>query len=118
MPFAKDDHPLTDLLKKYNDEHISIGDECHALLNEVGEDEKDPHPAAKVFSWISTEVKLMADSQPEHIAELMTDGCHMGIKSLSRYLNQYAAADEKSKDIAKRLIKLEAQLAADLRAFL
>ena len=38
------------------------------------------------------------------IADLMTDGCNMGVKSLNQYLNQYEAADEKKKDIAKRLI--------------
>ena len=48
----------------------------------------------------------------------MTDGCNMGVKSLSRYLNQYAAADEVSKDITKRRIKLEEQLAVDMRQFL
>ena len=48
----------------------------------------------------------------------MTDGCNMGVKSLGRYLNEYQAADERSKDIAKKLIALEAQLATDLRAFL
>ena len=114
MPFAENYHALHDLLKKYNDEHISIGDECHALLNEVGEDEKDPHPAAKVFSWISTEMKLMADSQPEHIAELMTDGCHMGIKSLSRYLNKYQHASEESRKLARKLIQCEQQFYKEL----
>ena len=48
----------------------------------------------------------------------MTDGCNMGVKSLSRYLNQYAAADESSKGIAKRLISLESGLAQDMRQFL
>lgn len=48
----------------------------------------------------------------------MTDGCNMGVKSLCKYLNQYAAADEKSKDITKRLINLEGQLALDMRKFL
>jgi hypothetical protein len=42
----------------------------------------------------------------------------MGVKSLSKYLNQYAAADEASKDICKRLIAMEKQLADDLRDFL
>ena len=44
--------------------------------------------------------------------------CDMGVKTLSRYLNQYAAADEEPKDITKRLIKLEEQLAVDMRQFL
>ena len=34
------------------------------------------------------------------------------------YLNQYAAADEKSKDITKRLINLEGKLVLDIRKFL
>ncbi len=42
----------------------------------------------------------------------------MGVKSLTRYLNQYKAADEVSKDITKRLINLEEQLAIDIRQFL
>jgi hypothetical protein len=42
----------------------------------------------------------------------------MGVKSLSRYLNQYAAADETAKDITKRLIAMEENLAKDLRAYL
>lgn len=52
------------------------------------------------------------------IADLMTDGCNMGVKSLSQYLNQYKAADETSKDITKRLIALEERLAVDIRGFL
>jgi len=42
----------------------------------------------------------------------------MGVKSLNRYLNEYAAADEVSKDIAKRLINLEERLAIDIRKYL
>jgi hypothetical protein len=61
---------------------------------------------------------LTVHDSDETIADLMTDGCNMGVKSLSRYLNQYKAADEVSKDIAKRLIALEARLAADIRGFL
>ena len=42
----------------------------------------------------------------------------MGVKSLNRYLNQYEAASEDSKDITKRLIALEEKLAEDIRRFL
>lgn len=58
------------------------------------------------------------DNSDQTIAELITDGCNMGVKSLNQYLNQYKAADEVSKDIAKRLIQLEARLAVDIRKFL
>ena len=63
-------------------------------------------------------MKLTMHESDHTVADLMTDGCNMGVKTLNRYLNQYAAADEASKDIAKRLIHLESQLAVDLRAHL
>ena len=116
-PFAKDEKMQT-LLKESRKTHEEIGNECHKLLNEYGAPERDPHPTAKVFSWISTEFKLAIDSGNHQIASLMTDGCNMGVKSLSKYLNQYAAADEVSKDITKRLISLEEKLAKDMRGFL
>lgn len=52
------------------------------------------------------------------VADLITDGCNMGVKSLSRYLNQYKAADEQSKNIAKRLIQLEEGLSVNMRSYL
>ncbi len=47
------------------------------------------------------------DESDETIADLMTDGCNIGIKSLNKYLNQYKAADEKTKNITKQLINIE-----------
>ena len=42
----------------------------------------------------------------------------MGVKSLNQYLNQYQAADERSKDLANQLVTLEEQLAVDIRRIL
>ena len=70
------------------------------------------------MSWMKTGVRMAVDQSDSAIADLMTDGCNMGVKSLSRYLNQYKAADEVSKDITKRLIKLEEELAVNMRGFL
>jgi hypothetical protein len=88
------------------------------LLDKYKDEGKDPNPIAKGMSWMKTNVKLTMEDSDATIADLMTDGCNMGVKSLSRYLNQYKAADEVSKDIAKRLIHLEAQLAVDMRQYL
>lgn len=65
---------------------------------------------AKGMSWMKTKGKLVLDESDATIADLMTDGCNMGIKSPHRCLNQYAEADEKAKDIAKRLINIEENL--------
>ena len=73
---------------------------------------------AKGMSWVKTNMKLAMNESDNTIADLMTDGCNMGVKSLGRYLNQYKAASEQAKDVAKRLIALEDQLSVELRAYL
>jgi hypothetical protein len=73
---------------------------------------------AEVMSWMKTSVKMTMDNSDETIADLMTDGCNMGVKSLNRYINEYAAADEDSKDIARRLVTLEDNLAKEIKHYL
>lgn len=99
-------------------ENEKIKEEIQKLLEKYHDDGKEPNPMAKGMSWMKTNVKLVMDESDETIADLITDGCNMGVKSLNKYLNQYKAADEKTKDITKRLIKLEEKLAVDIRCFL
>ena len=99
-------------------EHDKLSSEIQEQLERYHDEGKDPNPMAKGMSWLKTNVKLVMDESDETVADLMTDGCNMGVKSLNRYLNEYEAADEFSKDIAKRLINLEERLAVDIRNFL
>jgi len=110
--------PLKKLLETSRQEHERLRREMQELLDRYRDEGKSPSPVAQKMSWVMTHVKLVMHDSDHTIADLMTDGCNMGVKSLSRYLNQYTAADERSKDFAKRLIRLEEQLAVDLRAFL
>ena len=105
-------------LSKCKDEHEELGSEIRQLLSKYQDDGKEPNPIAKTMSEMKTSLKLTFKESDHTIADLMTDGCNMGVKSLNRYLNQYKAADEVSKDITKRLINLEEKLAIDIRGFL
>ena len=109
---------LRQCLKLCKEEHEDLNRQIQQLLDSYHDEGKNPNPIAKGMSWVKTNVKLSIDNSDAVIADLMTDGCDMGVKSLSKYLNQYKAADETSKDIAKRLIKLESQLASDIRPYL
>ena len=99
-------------------EHEELDKDIQKGLDEFGDDGKDPSPMATSMSWIKTNVKLMMHESDKTVADLMTDGCDMGVKSLSGYLNQYKAADERSKDIAKKLIRIEQKLGEDIRGYL
>ncbi len=106
------------LLTDCKAQHDKLKAEIQTLLDKYGDEGKAPNPIAKGMSHMKTGMKLGMDDSDETIADLMTDGCNMGVKSLSQYLNQYQAADETSKDITKRLIALEERLAVDIRGFL
>ena len=112
------DEELKKCLTKCRNEHEKLREETETLLSKYNDDGKEPNPMAKSMSWIKTNVKLVIDESDGTIADLITDGCDMGVKSLNRYLNQYIAADEVSKDITKRLINLEQRLETDIRKFL
>ena len=113
-----DDEDFKKLLIRCKDEHIDLNDKVQELLEEYHDDGKDPNPMAKGMSWMKTNMKLVMHESDTTIADLMTDGCNMGVKSLHKYLNQYKAADEKSKDIAKKLINIEEKLIVDIRGYL
>ncbi len=105
-------------LRESTEENEALKNDLQKILADYHDNGKEPNPIASGMSWIKTNVKLKMNESDATIAELMTDGCNMGIKSLSRYMNQYKAADERSKDLAKRLIKAEEKLSQNMRQFL
>lgn len=107
-----------DRLSVCRSEHKKLEDEVQSLLRQYHDDGKEPNPIAKGMSWMKTNMKLAMDTSDAAIADLMTYGCNMGVKSLHKYLNQYQAANEKSKEITRKLSTLEEQLASDIRGFL
>ena len=112
------DGTMKQLLTDCRRDHETLEKELRGLLDRYQDDGKEPNPMAKGMSMLKTNVKLAINESDGTIADLMTDGCNMGLKSLNKYLNQYKAADEVSKDITKRLINLEEKLAVDIRGFL
>lgn len=112
------DEALRKLIEDYDKKHIALGEECHRLLEEGGEEEKDPSAAAKVFSWLGTEMKLMTDTSGQKIAALMMDGCAMGIKSIGAARNHYSCASPESIRSADHLIDTELNFMKDLLRYL
>ena len=117
MDSVKDEN-LKKLLKKSKDHHEKLGNEIHSALMEYHSEEKDPNPMAKSMSWLKTNMKMSMDKSDATAADLLTDGCNMGIKSLYKYMNQYPAANEKVKNLCNNLIDIERELRKDLRDYL
>ena len=117
LPYVKSSK-MKDALEECKRRHEHLGREVESALNRFHDEGKEPNLMAEVMSWMKTSVKMTLDDSDETIADLMTDGCNMGVKSLNRYINEYAAADEDSKDIARRLVTLEDNLAKEIKHYL
>ena len=109
---------LKSVLNSNKLEHEKLESQIQQKLIEYKDDGKDPEPMAKGMSWLKTNFMIGMNHSDETIADLLTDGCNMGVKSLNSYLNKYKAADEHTKDITKKLINLEERLAVDMRDYL
>ena len=99
-------------------EHEKLEKEVENYLDKYHDDGKEISPMAKTMSWIKTNARLVMDETDHTVADIMIDGCNMGIKSLNRYLNQYEVADERSKEIAKKLIYVEEELVSEMFQYL
>jgi hypothetical protein len=112
------DRELKGILERFKRENEEFKIEIENLLNSKNEDGKEPNLMSKGMSWLETNVKLGADGSDDAVADLITDGCNMGVKSLSKYLNQYKAADGRSQRLTVKLAGIQEKLAVDIRKFL
>ena len=117
MPYVKSEE-LKSVLNACKDKHAILGDETHRILNNADESTKNAHPVVQVMSDMKIRATVTLKKSDNTVADVMTDGCNMGIKSIYKYLNQYSSADDKSKSIANRLISAEQELRTDLRSYL
>lgn len=107
-----------ELLIESREHHEKLENEIDSLLKQYNAEEKEPNPIAKGMSWMKTNMKMGMNHDDSTVAELITDGANMGVKSLNQYLNKYTAADEKAKKICERLIQIEEKLGKELQKYL
>ena len=109
---------LRNLLVKSKETHCELGSETHQYLMKCQDDGKEPGTMAKMMSWMKTNMKLGGEDSDRVVADLVTDGCNMGVKFLYKYLHQYPKAEQKVKDLTGELIRAEETLVEDLREYL
>ena len=109
---------LTGVLERYRVEHRHMEQNFGDMLHEHGTIEADPSVMAQMMASMSTGVKLAFDESDAKIADIVSNGCSMGIKTVTQSINRCPAASEDSVGAAKQLIRLEESFAEELRPYL
>lgn len=117
LPCVKDNE-LRHILEVGKTTHRVIGEDIRERLRICDDLGKDPPRIAIAMSRAKICASMMLCGTERRIACLMTDGCHMGIKILSKHINRCDSADEHAVLLARRLIAAEEYLAGRLRPHL
>ena len=112
------DSNLKKLVENYISRHKGLEAETVKILQNAGNDAKDPAVLSSAFAWFTTEMKLTFNDDNTRIAKLLMDGCNMGIKTLGERMNTLNQADGSAKALARKIIKAEQDLMKELQAFL
>lgn len=113
-----EDSSLKSSLDKYIKKHEAYGNRCRKMLLENNECPQDPSKMASAFAKISTDVKMMLDKDTAKIANLLIDGCNMGIKTTTENMHKYSNATPDVMNIAREMIALEQEMSKELLGYL
>ncbi len=102
----------------YKQEYLSLQSAALTLLDKHNAGGKDPDALSKGMAWMKTTFKLGINDTDASIADIMTDGCNMGVKTLNKFLNEYRDADDDAIDIANRLVELGERQVTEMRRYL
>lgn len=117
LPNVKNEE-LKNKLTACEKEHKKLGEETHSLLMENNARDEEPGMMAKGMSWIKTNLTMSVNPGDDTIANLISTGCDMGVRTLNKYLNDCQNASAQAKALVKKVIKLEEDLSVDMRAYL
>ena len=101
----------------------STTEETYTVIEKKGqsiniEQGKEPGKMASAWSWMSTEMRMMAKGGDKEAASIVTDGCNMGIKTICGYKNQYSGASKAAMELADELTGMEEKLREQMKRFL
>ncbi len=112
------DEKLKNILIEGKDQHLELEGETREFLRRYNDEGKEPAAMAKMMAKMKSNFKMMAGDVDANIADLITDGCDMGIKTLNRYINQYPAADAEVKKLVGKVILAEESIERSIRPYL
>ena len=76
------DENLKNLLEQSKATHTKLGNTTHTYLQEYQDEGKEPAVMAKLRSKLKSDVALEMEESDGKVADLITDGCNMGVKCL------------------------------------
>ena len=115
--FVSDQGLWNEITASY-EKHQDLDLRIKKTLRAMEEQGKEPGKMASAWSWMSTEMRMMAKGGDKEAASIVTDGCNMGIKTICGYKNQYSGASKAAMELADELTGMEEKLREQMKRIL
>lgn len=109
---------MRELLTRYNKRHEALKGDIIKALNARGEGEEKHPSMAAAMSRLHMNVSLGISAKDSRLAELMINGCHMGIKTIYKEKHRESGAGPEAQALADELIGIEEDMMGELYAYL
>lgn len=117
LPVVESPH-LRQELSNSRRTHERLRAQARDLLEKHQSVGKAPNAMAKSMNWLKTNVRLAVQPGDQSVADLMIDGCNMGVKTLHRYCNRYPDAGADAVQLVGQVIEEEQRLTRDIQSYL
>ena len=117
LDYAKGRH-MRELLTRYNKRHEALKGEVIEALNKRGEGESSHPTMAATMTKLHMNISLSISAKDSRLAELMINGCHMGIKTLYKDKHRCRGASSEAQALADELIGIEEEMMGELYSYL
>lgn len=100
-------------------EYQKIHQEAAKKLNSAGYDEKGINTMEKMMSYVMIDIKMMVDSSPSHVAQMLIQGSNMGIIDAQKKIHEFEGkADKEVIKLMKHLQEFEEKNVERLKKYL
>jgi hypothetical protein len=117
MDYAKD-KKIKNTLASYNSTHQAIKHKMQAKIHEAGLSEASHPSMPAAMAKLHMNLSLTLNPSDSKIADLMINGCSMGMKSISKLKNKHPKASPEAHVLADELILAEKNMISDMLHFL
>jgi len=100
------------------DQFNAAGRDAEERLFAMGVHPHPKGPMARMSMWMGMEMNTMMDKSASHIADMLIQGCTMGVVEMTKARNSLPDADAQAQGIASALVTSQQEAIERLKAFL
>ena len=113
-----EDLNLREELNREKRDYENAAAQAEGMLERMGVNPRPKGPMARMGMWMGMQFNTMTERSTSHIAELLIQGCTMGVVEITKVRSTCPDADADAQGVASGLITCQQEAIERLKSFL